>query len=452
MRNHLTPQGGVDKRIYLMKNKCLLIFVFLGIAPALSFAAINTKKPVPEKEIKEFVTAIQAIQHYYIKPVKDKKLLMNAIRGMVSHLDPHSGFLDSKALKEIDTTVSGEFVGVGIELTNSKHGFLKVISPLDGSPAAIAGVKPGDLIIKIDNKLVQNMSLNKAVSQIKGKRGTKVKLTILRKKSDKPLHLTLTRDVIKIESVKSKMPLPHFGYVRISFFQGPVEKLVKKAITKLKKESKGNLKGLVLDLRDDPGGLLDVSADVVDLFLNKNDVKRHDGLIVYTKGRLPESDITYKADPKNVIANVPMVVLINSGSASASEIVAGALQDYKRAIIMGTRSFGKGSVQTIVPISDDSALKITTALYYTPAGREIQAHGIEPNIVVPELNVDKKKMDHLLKIDESAYNGHIINGNGKKDSDKKAKLAMQKKLLAVAKKDYQLYQALVMLKGMHAIR
>jgi len=411
-------------------------------------------EPLPRDDIKRFVTAIAAIQHYYIKDVPVNKLFNNSIRGMVSNLDPHSSYLDPDAMKELDTAVSGKFVGVGIELTTFK-GALKVISPLEGTPASKAGIKPGDLIIKVDGKLIQNMTLTEAINHIKGKRGTKVDLTILRKNQDKPVVLSLTRDVIKVVSVKDKMLENGYGYIRITFFQGPVDKNLAKAIRKLKKQSGGKLKGLVLDLRNNPGGLLDVSGKVADTFLSKNDLKRYNGLLVYTKGRIKGSDIKLHGKANDMIGNAPLVVLINGGSASASEIVAGALQDYKRAIIMGTRSFGKGSVQTIIPIGPKSALKLTTALYYTPAGRVIQAKGIQPDVVVPELKVDEKDIAGLVDIDESDYLNHIDNDKAsrKKEQARLDELRKQRKAeLTLAKEDYQLYESLMMLKGMSAIQ
>ncbi len=404
-----------------------------------AFAApYNGNTPVPKKEIREFITAIKAIKHYYIKPVKDKKLLINAIRGMVTHLDPHSTLLTEKDIKDLDTTVSGEFVGIGVELT-TERGMLRVISPIDGTPASKAGLKPGDLIIKVDDKLIQNMTLRDAISHIKGKRGTAVTLTIIRKNESKPLNITIIRDTVKIKAVKAEMPVPNYGYIRLSFFQGPVQKALIKAIKQLKREANGKLRGLVLDLRGNPGGLLDVSAEVTDLFLDPNTTNKYQDKIVYTKGRLPTSDITYTAQGKDMIPGVPMVVLINGGSASASEIVAGALQDYKRAVIMGTPSFGKGSVQTVVPIGKKAAIKITTALYYTPSGREIQARGISPDVIVPELKVDKKEVAGLLDIDEENYDRHILNhdDNGSNKSEQSHELEQikaQKKSTKTSKK------------------
>lgn len=412
----------------------------------------NYSSDLPRQDIQRFVTAIALIHHYYIKKVSNNDLFNNAIRGMITNLDPHSTYLDPDELKDLKTTVSGEFVGVGIELTISKNGLLKVVSPLDNSPAKRAGIKPGDIIIKIDNKLVRDLNLQEAVKRIKGKKGTAVTLTVLRKGTDKPLKFKLKRDTIHLVSVTSKTLEKGYGYVRISFFQGPLEKQLKQAINKLKKESGGKLEGLVLDLRNNPGGLLDASADVANTFLNSKSLNKYNNNIVYTKGRIPGSDMQLKATPDDIIPNTPMVVLINGGSASASEIVAGALQDYKRAIIMGTRSFGKGSVQTVLPLGKNSAIKLTTALYYTPAGREIQARGIIPDVVVPELKV-KDTGNGFVVIDESDFENHI---SGKQKAVyKRAKIARKKLLksqMKIAKEDYQLYEALMMLQGLHASR
>ena len=415
-------------------------------------ASINSQNdPLPREDIQRFVTSIALIHHYYIKKVPNNKLFDDAIRGMVASLDPHSSYLNASDLKELKTTVSGKFVGVGIELTVAKSGLLKVISPLDGSPAQKAGIKANDIIIKINDKLVRNLNLRDAVHRIKGKRGTQVKLTVLRKGADKPLLFDLTRATIHIVSVKSKMLENGYAYVRITFFQGPLEKQLHRVVNRLKKQAGGQLKGFVLDLRNNPGGLLSAGTDVANSFLNASRTDKYDDYLVYTKGRSAGSDMHIKATPGDIIPNTPMVVLINGGSASASEIVAGALQDYKRAVIMGTRSFGKGSVQTVLPVGKNSALKLTTALYYTPAGREIQAKGIVPDVTVPELKI-KDVENNFIDIDEADFQNHLLN---KKNKTNKTSIAERKKTLKkqmkLAKDDYQLYEALMMLKGMSAV-
>ena len=456
---------GKIRSMTIFKSKMIFAGSFFGISlsfltsviaiphpllPTITLAQIeNRNDELSKKDVQRFVTTIALIHRYYIQNVDNDKLFNSAISGMIASLDPHSSYLDATDLKELKTTVSGELVGVGIELTLSKDGLLKVISPLDNSPAARAGIKPNDFIVRINGQLVQNMSLPEAVSKIKGKKDTNVKLTVLRKFTDKPLIFKITRKPIHLISVKSKMLEPDYGYVRITFFQGPVAIQLHEAISKLKTESNSHLKGLVLDLRNNPGGLLDVGAEVADSFLDSSKMHQHNNYIVYTKGRVPGANIYIKATQGDLIPDTPIVVLINGGSASASEIVAGALQDYKRAIIMGTPSFGKGSVQTVLPVDQDDAIKLTTALYYTPAGREIQAKGIIPNVTVPELSI--KPSETGLTLDETNFQNHLPN-----DMVKSPKIASEQatKLLQaqlkLAKTDYQLYEALLMLHGLNA--
>lgn len=423
------------------------------LAPNQVVSNLPGNQRLPREDIVRFVTAIAVIHRYYIKSTTNNALFNNAIRGMVDSLDPHSTYLDPDALKELKTSVSGKFVGIGIELT-IKDGLLKVISPLTDSPAEKAGIKPEDLIIKVNGSLIRDMSLDEAVKRIKGTKGSKVELTILRKGAEKPIVVDVVRDEIKLVSVKSKLIENHYGYIQITFFQGPVEKQLRTAIEKIKAESKNGLNGLVLDLRNNPGGLLDVSTAIADDFLDANQLNKYNNNIVYTKGRISGADMYVKATAGDLIKGIPMVVLINGGSASASEIVAGALQDYKRAIIMGTRSFGKGSVQTVLPIGDDSAIKLTTALYYTPAGQVIQAHGIIPDVTIPQLSV--KDLDtNTFIIDEADFENHLI----LKKEDKqeiKNKMTQRKELLKkqlkLAEEDYQLYEAVMMLKGLASIK
>ena len=443
-------------------KKLLLLTALVTVQTtfAFSFLASNeskttTQQPIPENQIQRLNKTVEMIQQYYIQKVDEKTLMDNAITGMLTKLDPHSAYLTKADMRDLETTVSGEFVGIGVELT-ADRGLLKVISPIEDSPAAKAGLKPGDYIIKIDNKLVQDMSINDAIMQIKGKPNTKVSLMIMRKDDKNPMTIDVMRDTVHVKAVQAKLLAPGYAYVRITLFQGPVADQVSEAIEKLKTESKGPLKGLVLDLRNNPGGLLDVSAEVLDLFLDKKETARYQNLVVYTKGRIANSDLKYYAHDKDMIPHVPMITLINGGSASASEIVAGALQDYKRSIIMGTRSFGKGSVQTILPVGDDTAVKLTTALYYTPAGREIQARGIEPDVIIPELAFDEKKGENNLGFDEANYNNHIQNHAGNDADIEKLQVISQREqqqsTVKLAKDDYQLYEALMLLKGMHAMR
>ncbi len=397
-----------------------------------------------EEDIKRFVSSIAVIRHYYIKDVSDNTLFNDAIRGMVASLDPHSSYLDANDLKELNNAVEGKFVGVGIELMPDQ-GALKVISPLDDSPAAVAGIKSGDLIIKVNNELVANMSFREAVNKIKGKPGTLVSLTVVRPTINKPLKFSMKRATINVKVVKNRLLNNHYGYVRISFFQSPLERQLIDAIDRLKQQSKGQLRGLILDLRNNPGGLLHSGTDVADAFLDSTKLNPYNNYIVYTKGRLSSSDMSIKATPHDVIKGIPLVVLINQGSASASEIVAGALQDYGRAVIVGTRSFGKGSVQTLIPVGNDDAIKLTTALYYTPAGREIQAQGIQPDVEVPDLQVNQPESPLLLSIDEADLDHHLTNSSGSLLENIKSEDDVK-----LAKEDYQLYQALVVLQGMSA--
>lgn len=404
---------------------------------------------VPLKDIQRFSTVIMQIKRYYIEPIKDDSIFENAMRGMVSSLDPHSSYLDEEDLKDLQTATTGKFGGIGVEIV-PESGYIKVISPLDDTPAYKAGLKAGDLIIRIDNKLIKEMTMREAINLIRGKRGTHVALTILRKGEKKPLKLLVKRDVIKVQTIKSKLLAKGYGYIRIAFFQTNAKSDLENAIKSLEKQSGGELKGLVLDLRNNPGGLLDAAIDIADTFLDVNKIKKYNGLIVYTKGRIPNADVQAKATGGDLVHNVPMVVLINEGSASASEIVAGALQDYKRAIIMGGRSFGKGSVQTVFPIDNTTALKLTTALYYTPSGRSIQAMGIVPDVLVSNLAVSKTDSDEVLidPINENDLSGHLKNGNGKSFMENLEEKTKSEN--ALAQNDFQLYQALMLLEGINA--
>lgn len=406
----------------------------------------NTKtESLQESDINRFTNAIAQIKDFYVQPTSDKKLLEDAIRGMLSGLDPHSEYLDEDSYKTLLMTTSGEFGGLGIEVTG-EFGVLKVISPIDDTPASKAGIKSGDYIVAIDSKLVNEMTLNEAVDKMRGKKGTLVTLTVIRKGDKNPLNFKLTRDVIRIASVKSKMLTDGFGYLRISQFQEPTTELMISEINKLKKLNGGNLKGLVVDLRNNPGGLLETAVQVADVFLNAKSVdNKFKSLVVYTEGRLPNAQYSAKAKPGDILNGAPLVLLVNEGSASASEIVAGALQDYRRAVVVGLTTFGKGSVQTVLPLDDTHAIKLTTALYHTPSGRIIQNKGIIPDIIVDNLKVTNQKTDTaaMEPIREFELKGHL-KGQGSDTAiiDKKADST------ALAQSDFQLYEALEILKTM----
>ncbi len=410
-------------------------------APNTQSLTQQAAEPLPIQQLRTFTDVFARIKSDYVEPESDTKLIDNAIQGMVSSLDPHSAFLDRKAFREMRISTEGDFGGLGLQVTMI-DGVVKVISPIDGTPAATAGIKPGDLIIQINQKAVQGMSLEQAVDMMRGKPGSPITLTILRKGVNKPLKFTLKRAVIKIESVKARLLEPGYGYVRIAQFQANTEDSLMNALRTLRRQNKGRLKGLVLDLRNNPGGVLNAAVAVSNTFLNK-------GLIVYTKGRVPDSNMKFAATPGgDVLHGAPMVVLVNGGSASASEIVAGALQDNKRAIIMGTKTFGKGSVQTIIPLSDGSALRLTTARYYTPDGNSIQDRGITPNVVVDEMKIPKieKANDGMLK--EVDLEGHLKN-TGPAAANAPAAAAVPPDTVG---SDYQLWEALNLLRGISVYR
>ncbi len=399
---------------------------------------------LPLRQLHAFATVFQKIKTDYVKPIKDRVLLDDAIRGMVRGLDPHSAYLDPQQFKELQIGTTGEFGGLGIEV-GMEDGFIKVITPIDDTPAQRAGVEPGDLIILLDDTPVKGLSLTQAVKRMRGKPGSKITLTIVRAGAQKPIKLTLTRAVIKVRSVKDRMLEDGIGYVRITQFQTHTARGLMRAVRALAKKNGGPLKGLVLDLRNNPGGVLDAAVGVADAFLTK-------GRIVYTKGRIPDSRMSFDAAPGDVLDGAPMVVLVNGGSASASEIVAGALQDDHRAILMGVRTFGKGSVQTILPLSGGAALKLTTALYYTPSGRSIQAEGIEPDIVVPQLKIaGARASSGFGTIKEKDLPRHFHNG-GRDRAKQRARVRRERKdakgLDVLARKDFQLYEAVNVLRGL----
>jgi carboxyl-terminal processing protease len=419
----------------------------LGLGGGAHAAPETKQEQIPFDDLRVFAEVFGRIKSDYVEKVPDKKLLEQGIRGMLSGLDPHSSYLNEDEYREIKVGTSGEFGGLGIEV-GMEDGFLKVIAPIDDTPAARAGIKSGDLVMKLDDKNVKGMSLDESVKLMRGKPGTSITLTIMREGRDKPFDVTLERAVIKVASVKSRMLEPGYGYVRLSQFQAHTAEDLLKAVSALKKQAGGRLKGLVLDLRNNPGGVLNAAVAVSDAFLKG-------GLIVYTEGRVKDSQLKFEASPDDVVEGTPMVVLVNAGSASASEIVAGALQDQKRALIMGRPTFGKGSVQTIIPISERTALKLTTAQYFTPSGRSIQAEGIKPDIELATVKVAKSE-DGDTRVREAELSGHLANPNGKsgksprkeKDKDKDK----EKEARPLAEEDYELGEALNLLKGLSIIQ
>ena len=429
-----------------LKTQNLLLILtglLLGLTISIGhgvFAEREAAVTLPVEELRAFTDVFGRIKNDYVEDVNDRDLLENAIRGMLTGLDPHSAYLDREQFKELQVGTSGEFGGLGIEV-GMEDGFVKVIAPIDDTPAQRAGVQAGGLIIRLDDTPVKGMTLNEAVKIMRGKPGTSIVLTIVRNGVDAPLKITVTRDVITVKSVRSRMLDDGYGYVRISQFQSKTADALLQAVEDLKKENEGSLKGLVLDLRNNPGGVLNGAVAVSDAFLRK-------GLIVYTEGRVSDSRLRFNATPSDVLDDAPMVVLVNQGSASASEIVAGALQDQRRAIIMGSQTFGKGSVQTILPLSSGSAVKLTTARYYTPSGRSIQAEGIVPDIKLEALKVEALEAA-FDPVKESSLSRHLMNGN---EDAKPAELTEpedeETEKESLAQRDYHLYEALNMLRGM----
>ena len=404
----------------------------------------SSSQTIPLEDIRSLSEVFGKIKQHYVEDVEDKVLLENAIRGLLTGLDPHSAYLDKDAFTELREGTSGEFGGLGI-VVGMKDGFVNVISPIDETPAERAGVKSGDLIIRLDDKNVKGMTLEDAVGIMRGKPDTNILLTIIREGADKPLKIEITRAIIKIQSVRSKTLEKGFGYIRVSAFQERTGADLRKAISKLKKANNKKLKGLVLDLRNNPGGLLTAAVEVSDAFLEE-------GTVVSIKGRDASNTTTYHAKGADLINGAPIVVLINGGSASASEIVAGALQDHKRGIVMGTLSFGKASVQTVVPLGNGSALKLTTARYYTPSGASIQAKGITPDIILDDVQVSKKEDNGFKPTKEKDLSRHLENGDSEVDENNGEDSKDKKDKLVLAKDDYALYEALNLLKGLSLVK
>jgi carboxyl-terminal processing protease len=440
----------------------VLVGVVAGILLSLNFSAVAQREParfpLPVDELRSFAEVFGAIKTSYVEPVEDKKLITGAISGMLTDLDPHSAYLDQEAFRELQVGTQGEFGGLGIEV-GMEDGFVKVVSPIEDTPAFRAGLKPGDLIIKLDDASVKGMTLNDAVKRMRGKPKTSIRLTLMRKGESKPFEVTLMRDVIRVQSVKSKLIEPGYGWVRVSQFQEHTGENMVKHIEGLYKN--GPLKGLILDLRNDPGGLLNGAVGISAAFLPAN------VLVVSTDGRTEDAKRKFVAAPEDYlrgnrddylkalppgIKNVPMVVLVNGGSASASEIVAGALQDYKRATLVGTQTFGKGSVQTILPLGNNTAIKLTTARYYTPSGRSIQAKGITPDILVEDPASPTTGRLREADLEKHLANDQDKNAEKESAAAKAASGADEDKPMApiefASDKDFQFQQALKLLKGL----
>ena len=413
----------------------------LGITLTLGHNVVGARDTsgdvLPLEQLRTFSDVFARIKRNYVEDVSDEDLLEHAIRGMLSGLDPHSSYLNTEQFNELRIGTSGEFGGLGIEV-GMEDGFVKVVSPIDDTPAQRAGMLTGDLIIRLDDKPVKGLSLNDAVKLMRGKPGSDIVLTVVREGEDKPLNITITRAVIQVTSVKTRILEDGYGYVRVSHFQTKSTTDMLAAIEEMKTEGDG-LKGLVLDLRNNPGGVLSAAVGISDAFLNE-------GLIVYTDGREVDSRLRYSASQGDIIDGAPLVVLVNGGSASASEIVAGAMQDHGRGVVMGNKTFGKGSVQTIQNLANGGAVKLTTARYYTPSGRSIQAEGINPDIVTGNLRVSKREESGIEPITESSLSGHLSNTTGEAEStDQQSTDSPQVNL---AEDDYQLNEALNLLKGL----
>jgi carboxyl-terminal processing protease len=448
------------------------ILVSVGIS---AVAQRDVRTSLPLEDLRQFSDVFGAIKAFYVEPVDDKKLISEAISGMVTGLDPHSAYLDAEAFRELQVGTQGEFGGLGIEV-GMEDGFVKVIAPIDDTPAARAGIKPGDLIVKLDDTSVKGMTLTDAVKRMRGKPNSQITLTIVRKGESKPVIVTLTRSVIKIQSVKSKLLEPGYAYIRVSQFQEQTGETLARAVDTLFKQNPGPMQGLILDLRNDPGGLLNGAVAVSAAFLPSN------ALVVYTDGRTEDAKMRLTASPENYlrgrmkedylrrlppeVKTVPMVVLVNGGSASASEIVAGALQDHRRAVVMGQQTFGKGSVQTILPLGNNTAIKLTTARYYTPHGRSIQAKGIVPDIPLEE----SAERAAALKLRESDLTKHLTDAKTEekekaiataiekfnfkpapRPTDVDEKLQRPEPGEIVSKHDYELNQAIAFLKTRNGV-
>jgi len=426
----------------MFTRKSLVVLLFsLALSAVLAASWLNEPRPAQAEtayqELQLFTDVLSIVRRSYVEEVSVKDLVYGAIEGMLASLDPHSGFMPPDVYKEMKIDTRGEFGGLGIEITQ-KDDMLTIVAPIEDTPAFRAGLAPGDRILKIGDQFTKGMEIMEAVRQMRGAPGTEVTISVMREGFERPREFILKREVIKIKSVKSKTLEEGFGYMRITQFQERTANDLERALNDLRKASNGILRGLIIDLRNNPGGLLDQAVEVADLFLEQ-------GLIVYTKGREPDAQMEFSARRSGVEPTCPIVVLINGGSASASEIVAGALQDHGRAVILGTQSFGKGSVQTILPLGDDSGLRLTTARYYTPKGTSIQAKGITPDILVQPAEIKEAgERDHFREKDLRNHFDSDQTGVPDKPAEKDAG---QSQVGADQRSDYQLMRALDLLKG-----
>ena len=427
----------------------LVIGMSLGLALSIGGSVLADRTAshggtaLPLEELRALSEVFGKVKADYVEEIDDRTLLEGAIRGMLSSLDPHSAYLNQEEFKELQVGTSGKFGGLGIEVS-MEDGFVKVVTPIDDTPAMRAGVQAGDLIVRLDDTPVKGMTLNDAVRMMRGEPGTKITLTIVRDGVQQPLVIEITRAIIQVRSVRNEMLEDGFGYLRITNFQSGTGEDVRRAVSQMKKDSGGSLKGMVLDLRNNPGGVLGAAVSVSDAFLNR-------GKVVYTEGRARDAALDFNATPGDILNGAPLIVLVNAGSASASEIVAGALQDHQRAVIMGSPTFGKGSVQTIFPMSNDTAVKITTARYYTPSGRSIQAEGITPDIKVEPLQVSRNEAGSR-QVKEADLSGHLSNGRNNEQRPSTSGEEASKDDEPLASRDYVLNEALNLLKGLHILQ
>jgi len=399
-------------------------------------ATPEIQEALPLNELRKFADVFGKIKKDYVEEIDDATLLKHAIRGMLSGLDPHSAYLEPTAFTDLRENTSGTFGGLGIEV-GMENGFVKVIAPIDDTPAQKGGVQAGDLIIKLDDTIVKGMSLNEAVDTMRGEVGIPITLTIVRSGEREPIKIKLVRDIIQVTSVKTIPLAGHYGYIRITQFQAQTGSDFEKGLEKLRSQTE-KLEGLIIDLRNNPGGVLQASVKVADQLLEE-------GLIVYTQGRSNIAELSFSATPGDSTNGMPIIVLIDGGSASASEILAGALQDHDRAVIMGTQSFGKGSVQNVLALDEDHGLKLTTARYYTPSGRSIQAQGIIPDIEVNRAKLSDEKQTAFFR--EADLAGHLSNDSNSKPEEKNTPSSEEDRILQILEKDFQLQEALNLLKA-----